>query len=108
MVRTCVLSRTGGEASHVLTVSLTYVRTSTYVPFHPRTYARPLFHLRTHIASIVVVLATAASAVRAVDLAGRREDSNRLVTYPISEITPSLVVTYVSTFNQTHTSANAK
>ena len=106
MVRTCVLSRTGGEASHVLTVSLTYVlprtyrfthvRTyvltltyRTYVPFHtqivhtipyahlrtyrfthvrtylreyvrhvrtyvqflPRTYVRPLFHLRTHVAS---------------------------------------------------------
>ena len=39
MVRTCVLSRTGGEASHVLTVSLTYVPPRTYVPFHPYTLA---------------------------------------------------------------------
>ena len=41
MVRTCVLSRTGGEASHVLTVSLTYVPPRTYrSTLHVRTYLR--------------------------------------------------------------------
>ena len=50
MVRTCVLSRTGGEASHVLTVSLTYVPPRTYRFTHVRTYV--LTYVRTHLRTV--------------------------------------------------------
>ena len=163
MVRTCVLSRTGGEASHVLTVSLTYVLTylpryrtvsltfappRTYVPFHPRTYVHtyvpyvpfhPRTYVLTHVRTYVLTylrtsLHTYARHVRTVSPTyvraalvsftyarrfnccfprdgrvggeGRRfgwpSRGQQPAGYPISEITPSLVVTYVRTFNQTH------
>ena len=78
MVRTCVLSRTGGEASHVLTVSLTYVPPRTYRFTHVRTY----LHLRT---------------VRTYRFTHRLYIPYRTHTY-VRIVSPTYVRTYVSTY----------
>ena len=82
MVRTCVLARTGGEASHVLTVSLTYVPPRTYRFTHVRTYVLTLTY-RTYVPFHTQIVHTIPYA--------------HLRTY-VRIVSPTYVRTYVSTY----------